>query len=113
MLTSLSQYHPPTPYHNTTITTYKTSSVNATHWTANFLCSEGCSNWYGGDIDPNNNNATLGHGTSSRPVSQPGNVNSSIPFHNVNKGHFVIDLTKAKRSAADFDALIKASSGSM
>jgi len=83
------------------VTVYKTSSVNTTHWTANFLCAAGCSNWYGGEIDPNFNNATFGFGISSLPAS-----GNSIRFHNVAKGHFDIDLTKAKR--ADFDAMTKA-----
>ncbi len=96
------------PYTKTTIAGYKSSSVNTTHWTATFLCSDGCSDWYGGAIDPNHNNATFGYGVSSRPVAQPANINSSISYHNVAKGHFDIDLTKAKR--AEFDALTKAAS---
>ncbi len=73
---------------------------------ANFLCAEGCSAWYGGSIDPNNNNATFGWGASSRPIESPSNPNTSIHFHDIAMGHFDIDLTKAKR--ADFDTIVKA-----
>jgi len=105
--TAPSQFHPPAPYLNTTITVFPTSTVNATHWKADFLCSAGCSDWWGGSIDPNNNNATFGYGASSRPIAQPGSVTGSIPFHNVVIDHFDLDLTKAKRGKGDWDALIK------
>ncbi|KAJ9144134.1 hypothetical protein NKR23_g6036 [Pleurostoma richardsiae] len=101
------QYHPPLPYANTTLITYSTSSVNATHWTASFLCAKGCSNWYGGSIDPKNSNATFGYAASNRPVAVPASTNSSIPYHNIAKGHFDIDLTRAKNAIATFQAASK------
>ncbi len=102
------QYHPPAPYANTTLAVFQTSSANATHWTANFVCSDGCSSWFGGSIDPNNNNATFGWGASSRPIESPSSPTSPIHFHDVAMGHFDMDLTKAKRT--NFDALVKAAS---
>ncbi|KAJ9138284.1 hypothetical protein NKR19_g7892 [Coniochaeta hoffmannii] len=64
-------FHPPTPYLNTTLSVLS-SSVNATHWSARVLCEKGCSDWYGGAIDPNNNNATFGYGASSHAPTAPG-----------------------------------------
>lgn len=94
-------------YTNTSISVFKTSAANSTHWTADFICWDGCSDWYGGSIDPQNSNATFGYAASSHPVANKGNANSSIPFHDLARAHFDFDLTKAKRSAADFDTLIK------
>lgn len=99
-------FHAPTPYLNTTISTLR-STVNATHWTAAVLCSAGCSDWYGGSIDPNYNNATFGYGASGGAVATPSSVNSSIHFHDLAIGHFDMDLTKAKNGKATWDELVK------
>ncbi|KAE8454583.1 hypothetical protein EG329_000206 [Mollisiaceae sp. DMI_Dod_QoI] len=96
-------YHPPAPYNGTTVTVIKTSSVNATHWTANLLCT-GCSSWLGGSVN-SMGSATFGFGVSNHPVANPGNANSSIPFHNVNRGHFEVNITNARNSQSDFNTL--------
>ncbi|KAK0633992.1 hypothetical protein B0T14DRAFT_508179 [Immersiella caudata] len=100
-------FHAPIPYLNTTLSLLPSSSVNATHWKADFICSQGCSDWWGGSIDPNYNNATFGYGASSRPISSPANVTGGIPFHNVVIGHFDFDLTKAKRGVGEWEGLVK------
>lgn len=104
MLIPRSAFHPPAPYLNTTISTLH-STVNSTHWTASILCSKGCSDWYGGSIDPNYNNATFGYGASSHAPSAPGDVKSAIKFHDLAIGHFDMDLTKAKNGAAAWTSL--------
>ncbi|KAK4442583.1 hypothetical protein QBC34DRAFT_312817 [Podospora aff. communis PSN243] len=101
------QFHAPTPYLNTTISLLPSSRVNSTHWKADFICSSGCSDWYGGAIDANHNNATFGYAASSRPVAQPGNVTGPIGFHNVVIGHFDVDMGRVKRGAAAWDSLVK------
>jgi hypothetical protein len=78
----------------------KSSSVNATHWTATFLCSKGCSDWYGGSIDPSYNNGTFGYAASSQVPVAPGDASSAIKFHDLAIGHFDWDLTKAKNAGA-------------
>ncbi|KAK5659576.1 hypothetical protein OQA88_778 [Cercophora sp. LCS_1] len=105
------QFHPPTPYLNTTIAVLPTSTVNSTHWKADFICSAGCSDWWGGSIDANHNNATYGYAASSRPVSQPANITGPISFHNLVIDHFDMDMAKTKRGKADWDALTKAPGG--
>jgi cellobiose dehydrogenase (acceptor) len=91
------------PYANTTIEVFKSSSINATHWQADFVCSKGCSDWYGGEIDPNYNNATLGYSASNLPVETP----DHIPFHTLAYAHFGIDLSTAKHPMGEFDMLLK------
>jgi hypothetical protein len=83
--------------------------ANATHWTANVLCS-GCSKWEGYAINPKGNN-TFGWGVSSRPVESPANASSPIRFHDVGMDHFELDMNKARVSKAAFDALVKSFSG--
>src|SRR6187402_1935065 len=96
-----SEYHPPTFYNGTTVSVLKTSSVNATHWTANLLCA-GCSSWVGGSVK-SSGSATFGFGVSNRPVTNPASVDSSFPFHNVGKGHFEVNITDARNSQTEFN----------
>lgn len=104
-----SAYHAPTPYNGTVTKVYSSSSVNATHWTANLLCS-GCSKWDGGSIDPNGN-ATFGWGVSSHAVETPSSSSSPIRFHDIGKDHFELDMSKARLSKTDFDSLVKSMGG--
>lgn len=75
------------------------------------LCAEGCSDWYGGAIDPNYNNATFGYGACSQVPAEPANANSSIRFHDLAIGHFDWDMNKAKNAPMAWDALVDAYSG--
>jgi len=102
------QFHPPVPYTKTAIDVFQSSGSNATHWHADFVCWDGCSSWLGGAIDPNFFNSSFGYAASTRPVASPANINGSIPFHDLAREHFDFDITKAKRSSGDFDALIRA-----
>lgn len=71
------------------------------------LCSKGCSDWYGGAIDPNYNNATFGYGASGQLPVTPGSVNSTIRFHDLAIGHFDWDMNKAKNAPGAWDALVR------
>lgn len=55
------------------------SSRNATHWTAEILCT-GCSRWTGGEVSPVNNNQ-FAWGSGRAAVAQPSNPQSSFPKH--------------------------------
>ena len=90
-------------YNGSVVTVQKTSSVNATHWTANLLCT-GCSAWVGGSVK-STGSATFGFGVSNHSLGTPASLNTSIPFHNVGKGHFEINITSARNSPSDFAAL--------
>ncbi|KAH6676779.1 hypothetical protein B0J14DRAFT_586295 [Halenospora varia] len=96
-------FHPPEIYADAEITLLKSSSINSTHWTANWVCT-GCSSWEGGELKALGN-IPLGWGMSNRPVRDPASVNSSIPFHNVGMGHFEVNITNARNSEAYFAAL--------
>ncbi|KAL1867141.1 hypothetical protein VTK73DRAFT_4335 [Phialemonium thermophilum] len=97
----------PALYNDTKITVFKSSGSNATHWTANFLCCKGCSSWTNGSIDPFNANETFGFAASNMSVAQPSSPSSAIAYHNVNHGHFNLDLTNARNSADQFEMLVK------
>jgi len=97
------EYHPPTLYNGTTVSVLKTSSVNSTYWTANLVCT-GCSTWLGGSVNALGS-ATFGYGVANRTLGNPAMVNSSIPFHNVGRGHFEVNITSARNSQSQFDAL--------
>ncbi|KAG4436248.1 hypothetical protein IFR05_008267 [Cadophora sp. M221] len=97
------EYHPPGLYNGTSVVVSKSSSVNATHWTANLLVNGG-SSWYGGSVK-SSGSVTFGWGLSSRPLANPASVDSSIGFHNVGKGHFEIDITAARNSPSDFESI--------
>ncbi|PVH78193.1 iron reductase domain protein [Cadophora sp. DSE1049] len=97
------EYHPPALYNGTSVVVSKTSSVNATHWTANLLVSGG-SSWYGGTVK-SSGSVTFGWGVSNRPLGNPASVDSSIGFHNVGKGHFEVDITAARNSPSDFESI--------
>ncbi|KAF4627970.1 hypothetical protein G7Y89_g10182 [Cudoniella acicularis] len=97
------EYHPPALYNETSVVVYKSSTVNATHWKANLLCT-GCSSWLGGSVKALGS-ATFGWGVSSHPLGTPASVNSSIPYHDVGKGHFTLNITSARNSASAFDTL--------
>jgi hypothetical protein len=63
------------------------------------LCAKGCSDWYGGAIDPTYNNATFGYAASGTVPAAPGDVKTPIRFHDLAIGHFDFDLTKARNEA--------------
>lgn len=98
-----SEYHPPDLYNGTSVTVSKTSSVNTTHWTAHLLIIGG-SSWYGGETKASGS-ATFGWGVSNRPLGNTASVDSSIPFHNVGKGHFEVNITAARNSPSEFESL--------
>ncbi|KAL1857652.1 hypothetical protein VTK73DRAFT_7981 [Phialemonium thermophilum] len=102
-------YHPPALYNGTTAKVLSSSTSNSTHWTASVLCT-GCSKWDGGALDPKGN-ATFGWGVSSHAVDSPSNPASSIRFHDVGKSHFEVDLSQARLSKDNFDALLKTLGG--
>ena len=97
---AFSAYHGPALYNGSSVTVLPSSTVNATHWTANFVCS-GCSKWEGYAIAPNGL-TTFGYAASSRPVDAPNNASSAIRFHDLAKDHFEIDITGARVSKETF-----------
>ncbi|TVY81796.1 Cellobiose dehydrogenase [Lachnellula suecica] len=97
-------YHPPTIYNGTAVAISKTSSVNSTYWTAELVCS-GCSSWLGGSVGAFGN-VPLGWALSSSPLANPASSNGSIPYHNVGKDHFEINITNARNTPSQFGALI-------
>ncbi|KAB5581029.1 hypothetical protein GE09DRAFT_1256171 [Coniochaeta sp. 2T2.1] len=102
-------FHPPTPYPNTTLSLLPSgTTVNATHWTAAILCERGCSDWLGGEVDPNYNNGTFGYGASSHAPTAPADKDSAIRFHDLAIGHFDWDLNKAKNEAGVWGGMTKA-----
>jgi hypothetical protein len=100
-------YHAPSVYPKTSIAVFGTSSANKTHWTAEFACFEGCSEWYGGSVDVYQGNATFGYAISSRAVAAPRNATSPISFHNVAEGHFGVSLAKAKMEPERFEEAVR------
>ncbi len=48
----------------------------------------------------------FGFGVANRTIAQPGNVNGSIPFHNVAKGHMEVDITAARNPDYDWAMLM-------
>lgn len=105
-----SAYHPPAPYNGTSTKVFASSSTrNETHWKVSVLCS-GCSQWAGGEIN-SHGNVTFGWGVSSHAVDTPASASSAIRFHDVGKGHFELDMNKARLSKDDFGALVKSLGG--
>ncbi|KAB5530381.1 hypothetical protein GE09DRAFT_1252550 [Coniochaeta sp. 2T2.1] len=98
-------FHPPTPYRNTTTSLLPgATSVNATHWSASILCEKGCSDWLGGEIDPNYNNGTFGYAASSVLPAAPADKDGAIRFHDLAIGHFDWDLNRAKNAGGQWEA---------
>jgi hypothetical protein len=100
-----SAYHPPAAYNGTTTTVLKTSTVNATHWKADIVCT-GCSAWFGGAASiPALGSTVFGYGVSNHSLGNPALLSTSIPYHNVAKGHWELNITAARNSASDFTKL--------
>ncbi|KAN0108612.1 iron reductase domain protein [Hyaloscypha variabilis] len=98
-------YHPPAAYNGTTTTVLKTSTVNATHWKADIVCT-GCSAWFGGAASiPALGSTVFGYGVSNHSLGNPALLSTSIPYHNVAKGHWELNITAARNSASDFTKL--------
>jgi hypothetical protein len=49
--------------------------------------------------------AVFGFGVSNHSLGNPAMLTTSIPFHNVNKGHWELNITTARNSASDFKML--------
>ncbi|KAF8858824.1 CBD9-like protein [Acephala macrosclerotiorum] len=96
-------YHPPASYNGTSVTLYKSSSVNAIHWKATFLCA-GCAAWEGTSVKAMES-AAFGWGVSNHTLANPASANTSIPFHNVGKGHFEMNITSARNIQSEFETL--------
>ncbi|KAK3331185.1 hypothetical protein B0H66DRAFT_467792, partial [Apodospora peruviana] len=79
-----------------------TTTSNATHWQLDVLC-QGCSQWAGGSLNPNGQNA-FAWAKSNRAVSAPANNASSFGSHD-GKAVFAHDLSQAKIPKGVFDAV--------
>ncbi|KAM7184406.1 cellobiose dehydrogenase [Rhypophila sp. PSN 637] len=92
----------PGAYAGAKYTTLPTSTSNSTHWQLDVLC-QGCSQWSGGSLNPNGQNA-LAWAKANRAVATASSNTSSFSAHDA-KAIFAHDLSQAKIPKGVFDAV--------
>ncbi|KAK3695648.1 hypothetical protein B0T22DRAFT_508949 [Podospora appendiculata] len=92
----------PGAYTGATYTILPSTTSNATHWQLNVL-AVGASQWAGGSLDPNGQNA-LAWAKSSKAVTTASSNVSAISAHDA-KAIFAHDFSQAKIPKGVFDAL--------